>query len=219
MYANILGKKKFEKKAEQSDDNHIVRIVQECYLLPAQRQKIIGNWKLDEELNEIVHTVYVHLDTKRVLICYRGSDFTDIKDIMSDIQIVLGMNAIDSRVKISLDFYDKVVMKYPTHEKWLTGHSLGGTISYIVAKHRNVQRCVVFNSGSAPTKSFLAMMQDTLLKKPRTQTVTTYKILGDVVSTLSFVGNVESFFLKTLDPKKLHSIDSFPELFLLKQSS
>ncbi|MDR2416532.1 MAG: hypothetical protein LBD75_08320 [Candidatus Peribacteria bacterium] len=34
-----------------------------------------------------------------------------------------------------------------------------------------------------------------------------------MVSTLGFVGNVKTFFLKTVDPMKLHSINSFPALF------
>jgi hypothetical protein len=187
MYANILGKKKFEKNPLQEHDNQIVHLVQECYLPPLERQKIVGDRKLDEELNEQLHTVYVHLDTKKMLIIYRGTDFTDVKDIISDIQIILGTNAVDVRIKASLDFYDQVAMKYPTHEKWLTGHSLGGTIAYIVTKHRNPDRCIVFNPGSAPTKSFLSMLQDTFLKTEWTKKITTYKIFGDIVSSLSFV--------------------------------
>ncbi|MDR2189898.1 MAG: hypothetical protein LBP53_01590 [Candidatus Peribacteria bacterium] len=57
------------------------------------------------------------------------------------------------------------------------------------------------------------MMQDTLLKKDWTKKITTYKIFGDMISTLGFVGNVKTFFLQTLDPMKLHSINSFPALF------
>jgi hypothetical protein len=187
VYAKILGKKRFKKDPLQAYDAQIVRIVQEGYLPPHQRQKIIGNWKLDEECNELLHTVYAHLDEKKILICYRGTDFTDVKDVISDIQIVLGVNAIDVRIKASLEFYDQVVMKYPLHEKWLTGHSLGGTIGYIVTKHRLPERCVVFNSGSAPTKAFLSMLQDTVMKRERTKKITTYKIRGDVVSALSFI--------------------------------
>jgi len=213
VYANILGKKKFEENPIQMHDDKIARIAQESYLPPHQRQKIIGDRKLDEDFNEGIHAVYAHLDEKRILISYRGSDFADIKDIVSDIQIILGMNAVDVRIKISLDFYDQVTMKYPNYEKWLTGHSLGGTISYIVTKHRKIDRCIVFNPGSSPTKTFLSMMQDTLLNKARTKKVTTYKIFGDAVSTLSFIGNVKTFFLKTVDPTKLHTIDSFPGLF------
>jgi hypothetical protein len=213
LYAKILGNKKFEKNPLQEYDGQIVHLVQESYLPPAERQKIIGDRKLDDELNFPLHNVYAHLDQKKMLICYRGTDFTDIKDVVSDIQIVLGVNAIDVRVKESLDFYDQAITKYATYEKWLTGHSLGGTIAYIVSKHRIPDRCIAFNPGSAPTKSFLSMMQDTLLKKEWTQKITTYKIFGDIVSTLSFVGNVKTFFLKTVDPKKLHSINSFPGLF------
>ncbi|MDR0369366.1 MAG: hypothetical protein LBH96_02255, partial [Candidatus Peribacteria bacterium] len=57
------------------------------------------------------------------------------------------------------------------------------------------------------------MMQDTFLKKARTKKITTYKIFGDAISTLSFIGNVKTFFLKTIDPTKLHSISSFPQFF------
>jgi hypothetical protein len=57
------------------------------------------------------------------------------------------------------------------------------------------------------------MMQDTLFKKDRTKCITTYKIWWDAVSTLSFIGNVKSFVVKSANPLTLHTIDSFPELF------
>ncbi|MDR0607927.1 MAG: lipase family protein [Candidatus Peribacteria bacterium] len=160
-----------------------------------------------------MHNVYVHLNEKKILICYRGTDFSDVKDILSDVQIIFGMNAIDVRIKESLTFYDQVNIKYATYKKRITGHSLGGTICYIVAKHRFPDRTITFNPGSAPNKAFLSMMQDTFFKKARTKNITTYKIFGDIVSTFSFIGNVQTFFLQTVDLKKLHTIESFPELF------
>ncbi|MDR0369367.1 MAG: hypothetical protein LBH96_02260 [Candidatus Peribacteria bacterium] len=145
IYVKILGKKKFIKSAIQHDDDKIVQLVLQGYNFPHERQKVVGNWKLDEELNELTHVAYVNLDEKIVLIVYRGTDFQNLKDLVSDIQIVLGINAIDVRVKESRNFYDKITMKYPHHQKRISGHSLGGTISYLVTKHRNVDRCVVFN--------------------------------------------------------------------------
>lgn len=213
VYVKVLGKKKFVRSAIQHDDDKIVQLVQEGYNFPDDRQRVVGNWKLDEELNELTHVAYVNLDEKIVLIVYRGTDFQNLKDLISDIQIVLGINAIDMRVKESWDFYDKITMKYPHHQKRVTGHSLWGTICYLVTKHRNADRCVVFNPWSSPTKSFLSMMQDTFLKKARTRKITTYKIFWDAISTLSFIGNVKTFFLKTLDPVKLHTINSFPQFF------
>ncbi|MDR0281756.1 MAG: DUF2974 domain-containing protein [Candidatus Peribacteria bacterium] len=179
----------------------------------------MGNWKLDDKFNELFHAVYVHMDQELIIICYRGTDFTNLKDLFSDIQIVLGINVIDVRIKESRNFYDKVTIKYPQHKKRVTGHSLGGTISYLVTKHRNPERCIVFNPGAGPTKGFISMMQDTLFKKPRTKKITTYRILGDAVSTLAFVGNIKSFLLKTVDPMKLHGIASFTELLNGEQTT
>ena len=136
-----------------------------------------------------------------------------MRDVFSDVQIVLWVNGIDGRVQQSLDFFDDVQMKYPEAKKWVSGHSLWGTISYIVTRHRNPERCVVFNPWASPTKSFIGMMKDTLFKKEWTKCITTYKIRWDVISTLSFVGNVKSFVVKSASPLTLHSIDSFPELF------
>ncbi|MDR2541243.1 MAG: hypothetical protein LBD11_05800 [Candidatus Peribacteria bacterium] len=213
MYAKLLGKKEFVKNELQAHDGYIVRALCENYLSPLERKKIVGDRKLDEDFNFPLHNVYVHLDEKKILICYRGTDFTDVKDILSDIQIILGTNAVDVRIKQSLEFYDQVTIKYPTHEKRIAGHSLGGTISYIVTKHRTPDRSITFNAGSAPNKAFLSMMQDTFLKKERTKNITTYKIFGDVVSAFSFIGNVQTLFLKSVDPVKLHTIASFPEFF------
>jgi hypothetical protein len=44
---------------------------------------------LDRELSFLVHAAYRHRSENIVLICYRGTDFKDVKDIFSDVQIVL----------------------------------------------------------------------------------------------------------------------------------
>ncbi len=137
-----------------------------------------------------------------------------MKDLFSDVQIVLWVNGIDGRVQESLDFFDDIQMKYPEAKKWVCGHSLWGTISYIVTRHRSPERCVVFNPWASPTKSFIWMMKDTFFKKQWTRCITTYKIWGDVISTLSFVWNVKSFVVKSANPLTLHTINSFPELFV-----
>ena len=136
-----------------------------------------------------------------------------MKDLLSDVQIVLWVNWIDGRVQESLDFFDDIQMKYPEAKKWVCGHSLWWTISYIVTKHRNPERGIVFNPWASPTKSFIWMLKDTLFKKSWTKPITTYKIWWDVISTLSFVWNVKSFGVKSANPLTLHTINSFPELF------
>ena len=212
-YAKILWKKKFKRSKIQENDDQIISVVQEVYLPPEERKKEVWDWILDQNLSFLVHAAYKHRSENLVLICYRGTDFKNVKDIISDVQIVLWVNWIDWRVKESLEFYDQVQMKYPNDRKRVCGHSLWGTISYVATKHRSPERCVVFNPWASPTKTFLGMMQDTLTKKDWTKTITTYKVWGDIVSALSFIWNVKSFVVKSASPLKLHTIDSFPELF------
>ena len=211
-FAKILGKKKFKKSAIQEHDDQIVSIVQEVYRAPQERKDEVWDWILDKETNFLVHAAYIHRTKNIVLICYRWTDFKNIKDLLSDVQIVLWVNSIDVRVQDSLEFFDDIQLKYPDARKWVCGHSLWWTVSYIVTKHRNPERCIVFNPWASPTASFVWMMKDTLLKKSWTQTITTYKIWWDVVSALSFIWNVKNFIVKSASPLTLHTINSFPEL-------
>lgn len=212
-FAKILWKKKFKKSAIQAHDDQIVTVVQEVYLPPEKRKDEVWDWILDKENSFLVHAAYKHRKDNIVLVCYRWTDFKDMKDLFSDIQIVLWVNWIDWRVSNSLEFFDNIQIKYPDARKWICGHSLWWTISYIVTKHRNPERCIVFNPWASPTKSFIWMMEDTLFKKDWTKSITTYKIWWDAISTLGFIWNVKNFVLKSASPLKLHSIDSFPALF------
>lgn len=212
-FAKILWRKKFQKSAIQEHDDQIVEVVKEVYLSPEKRADSVGDRVLDRETSYMVHAAYKHCRENIVLVCYRGTDFKDMKDLFSDVQIVLWVNWIDNRVQQSLDFFDDVQMKYPNTRKWVCGHSLWWTISYVVAKHRSPERCVVFNPWASPTASFIWMMKDTLFRKEWTKCITTYKIWWDVVSTLSFIGNVKNFVVKSASPLTLHTINSFPELF------
>lgn len=212
-FAKILWKKKFKKSAIQENDDQIVSVVQDVYRTPEERKDEVWDWILDKDTSFLVHAAYKHHTKDIVLICYRWTDFKNMKDLFSDIQIVLWVNSIDGRVQDSLDFFDNIQMKYPNCKKWICWHSLWWTISYIITKHRSPERCIVFNPWASPTKSFVGMMQDTLFKKDRTKCITTYKIWWDAISTLSFVGNVKSFVIKSANPLTLHTINSFPELF------
>jgi hypothetical protein len=66
-----------------------VEVVKEVYLPPEQRADEVGDWILDKETSFLVHAAYKHRTENIVLICYRGTDFKDMKDLFSDVQIVL----------------------------------------------------------------------------------------------------------------------------------
>ena len=105
--------------------------------------------------------------------------------------------------------YDTARREYPGYALKVCGHSLGGTLSYIVAKHRIPSRCVVFNPGVSLNTFFVQMVEDTLKKKVWTQNTYTYKILGDIISTVAFVGHVKTFVIKAHDPLALHMLFNF----------
>ena len=212
-FAKVLWKKKFKKSEIQQHDDQIVDVIKEVYRNPEERKNSVWDWILDMDFNFMVHAAYKHRSENIVLICYRGTDFKDVKDIFSDIQIVLGVNWLDWRVEQSLDFFDDVQMKYPDARKWICGHSLWWTISFLITKHRSPERCIVFNPWSSPTTTFLWMMMDTLVKRAWTKRITTYKIWWDIVSALSFIWNVKNFVVKSVNPLTLHTINSFTELF------
>ena len=212
-FAKILWKKKFKKSSIHEHDDQIVSIVKEVYRPPEARANEVWDWILDRSTSFLVHAAYKHRTENLVLLCYRWTDFKNLSDLFSDIQIVLWVNWIDSRVQDSLDFFDNIQMKYPDAKKWICWHSLWWTISYIVTKHRLPERCIVFNPWASPTMTFSWMMQDTFFKREWTKRITTYKIWWDIVSAISFIWNVKSFVVKSLNPLTLHTIDSFPELF------
>lgn len=212
-FAKVLWKKKFKIDEIQENDDQVVAVVKEVYRKPEERVDEVGDWILDREFNFLVHAAYKHRAENLVLICYRGTDFKDFKDIFSDVQIVLWVNWLDGRVVDSIDFFDDVQMKYPDARKRICGHSLGWTLSFLVTKHRSPERCIVFNPWSSPTTTFLGMMVDTLTRRQWTKKITTYKIWWDIVSALSFIWNVKNFVVKSVNPLTLHTIDSFPALF------
>jgi len=67
----------------------VVEVVREVYLPPEQRADEVGDWILDKETSFLVHAAYKHRIENIILICYRGTDFKDMKDLFSDVQIVL----------------------------------------------------------------------------------------------------------------------------------
>lgn len=206
----LITNAKFEKEISLNEKDAILaKIAAYAYLSPEKRPYQIGDFYLEPLYNSIFHCIYLNHQEKICIIWYRGTDFKNKEDLFSDIQIILGVNAIDPRVRGSLDLFDQVRKSHGNYQKRICGHSLWGTLCYILAKHREIDYCCTFNPGSAPNKIFILMLKDTLLKKPRTQKIHTYKILWDPISLCSYVGKTVSFFVPSMSLMKLHSMDNF----------
>lgn len=193
----------------EEDDIAAYKISGYVYDMIEKRPLEVFDYEIDKNTQQEKACLYVNHTEKKLIIGYRGTDFKNINDVLSDVQIILGVSGVDKRMEDSLKFYDLVRAKYPDYKKHICGHSLGGTICYIVAKHRHPERCTVFNPGSAPNSFFLQMFTDTVKKAAWTNAVYTYKILGDLVSTFSFVGKTRVFRLNQMDPGALHRLERF----------
>lgn len=212
MLQTLVKNGELKSKVELNPvDKLCAQVTYYSYLEPEQRPYQIGDFYLETMYNSLFHCVYINHQEKICIVGYRGTDPRNKHDIISDAQLILGINAIDPRVTSSLELYDQLRKSHHEYQKWITGHSLGGTICYILAKHRQIDHCATFNAGAAPNKVFIMMLKDTLFKKKWTWNIYSYKILWDPISTFSYVGKTTSFRIPQLNPLKLHTIRNFLE--------
>ena len=209
--STLITNSKFQKGVSlPPQDNLCAKITKFSYMEPEKRPYQIENYYLEPSYNSKFHCIYLNHQDKICIIGYRGTEVNEKKDLLSDAQIILGINAIDPRVTWSLKLFDEVRKSHPEYQKRVCWHSLGGTLCYIVSKHRKVDYCCTFNPWSAPNKIFILMLRDTLQKKERTQKIRTYKIIWDPISTFSYVGNTTSFFVwLKLNPIDYHRMSNF----------
>lgn len=205
----------FDKVFEEDDVNldpqdvPCAYICDRVYLNPFERPRYLFGFELDEKFNEFEYALYVNHEKKTWILGYRGTEVTAVKDYISDLNIVLGTQAWNDRFNSSIHVYEEAKKAYPDYKAWVTGHSLGGTISYFIAKKFLPDRCVGFNPGSSANPTFAQLIADTQMQADRTRRVFTYHISGDPISTLSFIGYTRSFRRRNLNPIGLHMIANF----------
>lgn len=206
--------KEFEKYIspiiELPEDDSICAIIsRESYKTANKRKKEINGFIFENNISTRDIAVYTNNARKICILGYRGTDVRKVKDLSSDAQILLDIQGLDPRVKTALHNYDICRRQYDSFSFRLCGHSLWGTIAYIVAKHREPNKCVVFNPGVSLNTFFLQMIEDTIKGESWTKRTKTYKILGDIISTAAFVWDTKIFSIKSSDPLKKHTINNF----------
>ena len=209
--STLVQNSKFKKWVSLTPQDELcAKITKYSYMDPEKRPYQVDNYYLEPIYNTKFHCIYLNHQEKICIIWYRWTEVYEKKDLLSDAQIILGVNAIDPRVIWSLQLFDQVRKSHPEYKKRVCWHSLWGTLCYIVAKHRKVDYCCTFNPWSAPNKIFILMLTDTLQKKEWTQKIQTNKIIWDPISTCSFVWNTTNFFVGLkLNPIDYHRMSNF----------
>jgi hypothetical protein len=212
IYEQVKGLTKLESGVEVKQEDRIYgKVMFESYNSPANRPKEIDGYKLDEDLSTEREAIYANENAKTVIIGFRGTVISDLRDIISDANIVLGSEERNERFKKSLDKYEEVEEKYPNYKIGVTGHSLGSLIAVLTGEKMGADKIVVFNGAFGTNPRMTQLLKDSRACKGWARKTTNYRILFDPVSILSLYGcNTRTFKVPTeRNPLNYHTKDQF----------
>lgn len=153
--------------------------------------KEVNNYTIDPELSNRNRTTYVHNDTGKATIAYRGTDLSSKKtrggDLGTDALLALGLQDLSARFRNAKKHARNAVAKYGVGNVDTVGHSLGGSQSLYINSKLGLPS-TSFNPGVSPgfaRKSLFDRLSGALFKRPVQKSATIYSTLTDGISTLS----------------------------------
>ena len=156
----------------------------QSYLTPNERMKTYKGYNYDDELSGNKTAVYYNPELKKSYISHRGTKLSDIDDLKSDKEILLGeFDENSDRMKLAIEKTNNVISKYGnniTH----SAHSLGGRVSNNLAKMYN-HRAITFSLGSS--FSDVNVDDECLKNNPPSycNNIINYRTKSDVISLLN----------------------------------
>tara|TARA_R110002110_G_scaffold62124_4_gene173735 strand:+ start:1646 stop:2725 length:1080 start_codon:yes stop_codon:yes gene_type:complete len=122
-----------------------------------------------------------------ITIAYRGTDWTNLNDLKSDVQIALGNNITDNlfaldRFRKADEKYLAVKSAYPDARITLTGHSLGATQGIHTGRKYDLEG-TFFNAGSSPL-SLPTELKESF--RERKNHFTIHHVYGDPISASNY---------------------------------
>ena len=150
------------------------------------------------------------------VITVKGTDVKNKKDLLSDIKLGLGFSKHDKQFK-NRQKQIKDIYKNTEGDKYLTGHSLGGSIvTSAMAKSKSIRdnttKAVGFNTGY--TKAFHNELSKDLTKddkKELNKKLEHHHVRNDVISTEltnQRIGKLKKYDVKSINPLTKHSLES-----------
>ena len=183
-----------------------------------KKYKLKG-FKVDPELsNDDIATIY-NPDTKEIIFSVTGSRFTSkkhaMRDIRSDVGILLGTDRLGKRTKEVKSVVEKGQDKYKDYEPTLVGHSLGGKTARNISKKTGID-AIVYNYGSSPGTIVADKIAKMLGRDVESDTVhyTTNKLKKGAIDPVSLYGKLrDDSTTISVDKKKkggiTHSLEHF----------
>ena len=148
----------------------------------------------------------------------KGTDPNMFKDLVSDFKMGVGLGGTDKQFKRRTNQVKEIYRNNPEGDKYLVGHSLGGSIgTHMMTKSKGIRAATkqadFFNTGYTP--NFHNELRSGLSKDDKKEIkskVTHHHILGDVVSSSLLqkaIGKVKPYKIKSGDLLKKHAVSSF----------
>ena len=148
----------------------------------------------------------------------KGTDPNMFKDLVSDFKLGVGLGGTDKQFKRRTNQVKEIYRNNPEGDKYLVGHSLGGSIgTHMMTKSKGIRAATkqadFFNTGYTP--NFHNELRSGLSKDDKKEIkskVTHHHILGDVVSSSLLqkaIGKVKPYKIKSGDLLKKHAVSSF----------
>ncbi len=186
----------------------------EVYKGVKNASKVLNGYTLDIKLSNDNNLVYYNKNF--VILCIRGTDPTDSRDLISDAMLMVGFNKATPHFKDSAKILDKAYKKYKGYKIIVTGHSLAGriTIDLLDVYPNKIYKVYAFNPGTSPHnlvkhfgKSFVGLFSKSVRNSAKKLNI--YTTLGDPISTLSMLEGA-----KVVKPtsKNPHGLENFDQL-------
>lgn len=109
----------------QPPEKLFFEVAKEVYEPNSKEQ--IGQFRLAKDTPTI--DAYVNDDTKTIIIGVRGTNPSDVSDLIADLRTISSRLPNTTRYKYDKNFVEKIVKQFPEYSIYLAGHSLGGAMA------------------------------------------------------------------------------------------
>jgi hypothetical protein len=198
------------------------------YLIDRSKTKEQAEKKIRNELkntdNELVKLQrgvahYRNNKTGENTIAIKGTDKTNIKDLISDVKLGLGLSSNDKQFKKRKNDIKRILKENPDDEFTLTAHSLGSSVGLMAMKNKGIRDRIsnaqLYNTGYTPAfhKEMIQGLTKDDLKEMKNK-ITHHHVIGDPISSYLLkerVGELKKYNSenKLTEPLKNHSLDNF----------
>jgi len=167
-------------------------------------------YDIDNELSNRNRTLYVHKESGKTVMAFRGTNPKNSADMGTNALLALGLKDISSRFKNANKYSKKAMEKYGKDNVVFTGHSQGGSQAlYVNSKHGNETHSYnPFVEPKINKANLLTKAMYSLFKKPVQNNATIYKTTSDPISVFANLSNATVKQIKATS-KNGHAMRNF----------